>query len=186
MLTLPGLVDVHTHLRDPGGTHKEDWDTGTAAALAGGITQVLAMPNTLPPIADGAALALSGNAAAAKARCDYGIYAAATAHNTDTVHHLAARVCGLKFYLDATFGDLLMDDTSVWLQHLDAWPRGRDAPPIVAHAEQQSLPAFLAAAQITGQPVHIAHVARRGEIEMIARAKAAGWSVTCEAAPHHL
>ena len=48
MLTLPGLIDVHVHLRAPGATHKEDYDSGTAAALAGGFTTVLAMPNTAP------------------------------------------------------------------------------------------------------------------------------------------
>jgi len=47
-----GLIDVHVHLREPGATHKEDFASGTAAALAGGITMVLAMPNTNPPITD--------------------------------------------------------------------------------------------------------------------------------------
>ena len=54
MLKLPGLIDPHVHLREPGATHKEDWDSGTAAALAGGFTTVLAMPNTQPPIFDAA------------------------------------------------------------------------------------------------------------------------------------
>ena len=49
-ITLPGLIDVHTHLRVPGGEHKEDFRTGTAAALAGGITMILGMPNTSPPL----------------------------------------------------------------------------------------------------------------------------------------
>lgn len=53
-----GLIDVHVHLREPGGTEKEDIASGTAAALAGGITMVLAMPNTNPPIVDKAALAM--------------------------------------------------------------------------------------------------------------------------------
>ena len=48
-LTLPGLVDVHTHLRVPGGEHKEDYASGTAAALAGGAPTSLALPNTRPP-----------------------------------------------------------------------------------------------------------------------------------------
>ena len=48
MIEIPGLTDVHVHMREPGATHKEDWQTGTAAALAGGITTVLAMPNTAP------------------------------------------------------------------------------------------------------------------------------------------
>ncbi len=47
---LPGLVDVHVHLRVPGGEHKEDFSTGTRAAIAGGFTTILAMPNTHPPI----------------------------------------------------------------------------------------------------------------------------------------
>ena len=50
MMRLPGMVDVHVHLRVPGGEHKEDFRTGSAAALAGGVTTVLAMPNTHPPI----------------------------------------------------------------------------------------------------------------------------------------
>ena len=56
MLTFPGLIDPHVHMREPGQTHKEDWHTGIAAALAGGFTCVLAMPNTQPPVVDSAAL----------------------------------------------------------------------------------------------------------------------------------
>lgn len=49
IVRLPGLIDVHTHLRVPGGEHKEDFASGSAAALAGGITMILGMPNTSPP-----------------------------------------------------------------------------------------------------------------------------------------
>lgn len=52
MFRLPGLIDVHVHMREPGATYKEDFSSGTAAALAGGITAVLAMPNTNPPVID--------------------------------------------------------------------------------------------------------------------------------------
>lgn len=55
---LPGLIDVHVHLRDPGATYKEDFSSGTAAALAGGLTMVCAMPNTSPSIIDASSLAL--------------------------------------------------------------------------------------------------------------------------------
>ena len=58
LVRIPGLIDVHVHLREPGATHKEDFASGTAAALSGGVTMVLAMPNTDPPIVDGAALSL--------------------------------------------------------------------------------------------------------------------------------
>ena len=52
VLRLPGLIDVHVHIREPGATHKEDFASGTAAALAGGVTMVMAMPNTNPPVVD--------------------------------------------------------------------------------------------------------------------------------------
>jgi carbamoyl-phosphate synthase/aspartate carbamoyltransferase/dihydroorotase len=52
MLKLPGFIDVHVHVREPGATHKEDFSSGTAAALAGGITMILAMPNTNPSVTD--------------------------------------------------------------------------------------------------------------------------------------
>ena len=70
MLKLPGLIDPHVHLREPGQTHKEDYDSGTSAALAGGVTMVLAMPNTRPPIFDEATLDLVLDTAKTKARCD--------------------------------------------------------------------------------------------------------------------
>lgn len=52
LIRLPGLIDVHTHVREPGGEHKETWQTCTKAAIAGGITMILAMPNTSPPLID--------------------------------------------------------------------------------------------------------------------------------------
>jgi carbamoyl-phosphate synthase/aspartate carbamoyltransferase/dihydroorotase len=70
MIQIPGLIDPHVHLREPGATHKEDWDSGTSAALAGGFTAVLAMPNTQPPITDAATLEMALSAAGRKARCD--------------------------------------------------------------------------------------------------------------------
>jgi dihydroorotase len=73
-IILPGLVDVHTHLRVPGGEHKEDFATGTAAALAGGFTTILAMPNTSPPLIDPAVIAATRQTAAATIRCDVGLY----------------------------------------------------------------------------------------------------------------
>lgn len=52
LITLPGLIDIHCHIREPGYTHKEDYASGTAAALAGGVTLICVMPNTDPPVVD--------------------------------------------------------------------------------------------------------------------------------------
>ena len=183
MLRLPGLIDVHVHMREPGATHKEDWDSGTQAALAGGFTAVLAMPNTRPPITDAATLAQALDAAGRKARCDYAQYLGAGPENALTAPALAPRVAGLKMYLDQTYGPLRLDDMTLWMEHFARWPAGA---PIVAHAEGRSMAAVMLLAQLYDRPLHIAHVARREEILLIRAAKEKGLKVTCEVAPHHL
>ncbi|OQA45153.1 MAG: Dihydroorotase [Chloroflexi bacterium ADurb.Bin325] len=182
MLRLPGLIDPHVHLREPGATHKEDWDTGTAAALAGGFTTVLAMPNTRPPVTDAATLALA-LAAAAKARCDYAQFLGAGADNSASAPALAADVAGLKMYLDQTYGPLRLDALTDWQAHFASWPTAR---PIVAHAEDRTLAAVILMAALYRRPVHLAHVSLRDEILLIRKAKEQGLPVTCEVAPHHL
>ena len=183
LMKLPGLIDVHVHMREPGGTHKEDWDSGTVAALAGGFTTVLAMPNTRPPITDAATLAASLDAARAKARCDYGQYLGAGPDNVETAPALAPRVAGLKMYLDQTYGPLRLDEMTLWMEHFAAWPK---SSPIVAHAESRTLAAVILMAALFDRSVHLAHVSLREEILLIRVAKERGLKVTCEVAPHHL
>lgn len=182
-IRLPGLIDPHVHVREPGQTHKEDWDTATQAALAGGVTTILAMPNTKPPIFDATTLELALTAATEKARCDYAQYFGAGPANAAEVARLARRAAGLKMYLDSTFGELRLDDMTLWLEHFRRWP---GPGPIVVHAESRSMAAALAFAQMFDQPVHVAHVSRREEILLIREAKARGVRVTCEVTPHHL
>jgi len=182
-MILPGLIDPHVHLREPGATHKEDWDSGTAAALAGGFTTVLAMPNTQPPITDAATLDLALSVAQAKAHCDYAQYLGAGADNIETAMDLAPRVAGLKLYLDQTYGPLRLDDMTLWMQHFQRWPKRL---PIVAHSESRTMAAVILLAAIYDRPVHIAHVSLREEILLIRAAKERGIKVTCEVAPHHL
>jgi carbamoyl-phosphate synthase / aspartate carbamoyltransferase / dihydroorotase len=188
MLKLPGLIDIHVHLREPGATHKEDFDTGTAAALAGGVTTVLAMPNTQPPLVDATAFQLALDAAVQKARCDYGIYIGAGLENATEIQSLAPKAAGLKMYLDATFGPLLLDNIEAWMAHMEQWPADVDGipRPIVAHAERQTLGALLFVTGLYNRPVHIAHVSRREEIILIRAAKEKGVPVSCEVCPHHL
>jgi len=183
ILKLPGLIDPHVHLRDPGATHKETWDTGTSAALAGGFTCVLDMPNNTPPITDAASLALKQQAAHAQARCDYGIHLGAGADNIATAASLAPQVVALKMYLDQTFGPLRLDTLDVLVAHIQSWSPAR---PLMVHAEGRTIAAAIFVAQLANRPVHICHVARRDEILLIRAAKERGIAVTCEVAPHHL
>lgn len=182
-IRLPGLIDPHVHLRDPGATHKEDFATGTAAALAGGFTCVLDMPNNTPPITDAEALAAKQAVARSKAYCDYGLYLGAGADNIATAAGLAPQVTGLKLYLDQTFGPLRLDDLETLVAHAERWPDDR---PLACHAEGRTIAAAILVAYLTGKPIHICHVSRAEEVDLIRRAKDRGIRVTCEATPHHL
>jgi carbamoyl-phosphate synthase/aspartate carbamoyltransferase/dihydroorotase len=183
MIQLPGLIDPHVHVREPGGTHKEDWDSATQAALAGGFTTILAMPNTHPPITDVETLELSLQAAGQKARCDYAQFLGAGADNFHLTGPLARRCAGLKMYLDQTYGPLRLDEMSLWMKHFAAWPADW---PIVVHAEERSMAAVILVASLFDRAVHIAHVAKKEEILLIRAAKEKGLKVTSEVAPHHL
>ncbi len=183
MLELPGLIDPHTHLREPGGAHKEDFDSGTAAALAGGFTMISCMPNTTPPIVTAEALALAKSRLAQHARCDVGIYLGATLENINSAHTLAGSVAGLKMYLNGTFGTLKMEALDAMVAHAANWPADK---PLLAHAEQHTCAAAILAAQLAGRSIHICHISRKEEILLIRRAKERGMAVTCEAGPHHL
>jgi carbamoyl-phosphate synthase/aspartate carbamoyltransferase/dihydroorotase len=182
-LRLPGLIDPHVHLRDLGQRHKEDWDTGTAAALAGGFTCVLAMPNTQPPVVDAPALAAQQAAARTRARCDYGLFLGAGADNVEGAAALAPQTAGLKMYLDQTFGPLRLDGLGALVAHAERWPAER---PLLCHAEGRTVAAAILVAQLARRAVHLCHVSRKDEIELIAAAKAAGIQVTCEVCPHHM
>jgi carbamoyl-phosphate synthase/aspartate carbamoyltransferase/dihydroorotase len=197
-LRLPGLIDAHVHLREPGYTHKEDFFSGTAAALAGGVTVVLDMPNTNPPTATPDQWRDKARLAAAKAVCDVGLFVGATNTHADAYLPAAAHACGLKIYVSDTFGSLRIDTLALLHRLFRTWAETaaevgyRSAQnsaglgPIAVHAEELMLPVCLALANIYGTPLHVVHVSRRSEIELIAAAKERGRNVTCEATPHHL
>ena len=182
-MRIPGLIDPHVHLREPGANHKEDWDTGTAAALAGGFTAVLAMPNTQPPVTDRESLDAVYVIAAEKAHCDYAQYLGAGPDNVIDAANAAPGAAGLKLYLDQTYGPLRLDEMSLWRLHFNAWPQDR---PLVAHAEGRTLAAAILMSALTDRPLHLAHVATREEILLIRTAKERGLKITCEVTPHHL
>ncbi|MGG5822169.1 dihydroorotase [Falsiroseomonas sp. HW251] len=105
-LVIPGAIDVHTHIREPGMTHKEDWTTGTRAAAAGGVTTVFDMPNTEPAIASVEALDRKKDAAARQAHVNYGLYGILDERSLDHLPALAeAGVIGFKLFYGNTTGN---------------------------------------------------------------------------------
>jgi dihydroorotase len=182
-LKIPGLVDVHVHLREPGGEHKEDMASGSAAALAGGVVLVLDMPNTYPPVVDAGTLALKRRLAQEKAVCDIGFFVGASELNAEDAAGLAGEAAGLKIYLDQTYGPLRMRSLAALLAHFRTWPADR---PIAVHAEGLSVVTAIGLARVYGRRLHLCHVSRADEIALIRAAKESGANVTCEVTPHHL
>jgi dihydroorotase-like cyclic amidohydrolase len=181
-IRLPGAIDIHVHLREPGGTHKEDFSSGTAAALAGGVVAVLDMPNNTPPVVDRSTLDQKIELARLKARCDYAFYLGASRENAATPV-IDPHVAGLKMYLDATYGPLRLASLPALLRHFESWPRNK---PIAAHAEGLSTAVIIGLAQLYDRRAHVCHVSRGSEIELVRRAKERGAHITCEVTPHHL
>ncbi|XP_027201907.2 carbamoyl-phosphate synthetase 2, aspartate transcarbamylase, and dihydroorotase rudimentary [Dermatophagoides pteronyssinus] len=185
IIRLPGLIDVHVHLREPGAPEKEDFESGTAAALAGGITLVGVMPNTRPPITNQETLQQVLNLAQTKAKCDYALFMAATNDNSDELARIArqTRFMAVKMYLNDTFGQLRLDSMIDCMNHFEKLPKN---VLICVHAERQTAAMAILLSQLYDRHVHICHVAREEEILLIKKAKEKGINVTCEVTPHHL
>lgn len=182
IITLPGLIDPHVHLRDPGQTEKEDFTTGTSAALAGGFTAVLDMPNNAEPIFTVERLKEKIELAKQKAVCDIGFYYGSQGDNLDTFTEAAEHAVGLKLYLNVTTGNFLMDPMHLKKIYA-AWPAHL---PVLLHAEEDVIDIAVQSLGGLDRPVHICHMPSREILEKIIQAKQAGLPVTCGVTPHHL
>jgi dihydroorotase (multifunctional complex type) len=208
LFVFPGFIDSHVHFRDPGAPHKEDFLSGTRAALAGGVTTVLDMPNTQPSTDSRAHLDEKIALVASKALADYGLYFGATDTNIEEAATVSHKVVALKLYMGSSTGSLLVTEFSPIYRHFATFPLDK---PIVVHAEdEQALKYFatpdlqdhnqarppisaqialsraLAIAEKTGRRLHIAHTTTQRELELIQEAKQKGVRVTCEVTPLHL
>jgi dihydroorotase len=213
LVLAPGLVDLHTHLREPGAEHKETIETGTRAAAAGGYTAVAPMANT-DPVADDASVIAEVAAAAARA-------------GLADVFPVGAITKGLEGEALAEIGEmvaagvhLFSDDgrcvpTARTLRNALTYALAFEEVTIAEHCEEASLSAgqqmhegFLSAslgltgqpgvaehaivyrdlevARLTGGRLHLCHLSTAPSVELVRRAKADGVRVTAEVTPHHL
>jgi carbamoyl-phosphate synthase/aspartate carbamoyltransferase/dihydroorotase len=182
MIKLPGLIDVHVHLRDPGQTEKEDFFTGTSAALAGGFTTVLDMPNNKIPITSIKALNNKQKIASEKIACDTGFYFGSLGDNFKELELVQNVVFGLKIYLNQTTGNYIVDE-KVFKKVCEVWPKRK---PILLHAEADVIEQMIEIAGQAGQRIHICHISSETEFQTIINAKKRGYNVTCGVTPHHL
>ena len=182
LIKLPGLVDVHVHLREPGGIQKEDFETGTKAAIAGGYTQILDMPNNIPPTVNSKSLNNKISGAKNRIWCDLGFNFGATAKSTIHFDKVNDKVFGLKIYMSQTTGPLLVNDKKDRDLIFKSW---KSTLPIMVHARDEIIEDAIALAQKYKKRIHICHVTYN-QLSIIKKAKQNGLKITSEACPHHL
>ncbi len=212
LLVTPGLIDLHTHLREPGQEHKETIASGTRAAVAGGYTAVCAMANTVPPNDERAVTEMMLAEAARHGACRvYPIGAVSRGLKGEALAELAdLRAGGCVAVSDdgkPVYNAQLMRRALEYCSMLDI--------PVIAHEEDADLteggvmhegyystllglsgmPASseetmvardVILARLTGAHLHIAHLSTAGAVDAVRSARAAGVRVTCEVTPHHL
>jgi allantoinase len=212
---LPGLVDTHVHVNEPGRTHWEGFATATKAAAAGGVTTLVDMPlNCLPPTTDAAALELKRAAAEGKCSVDVAFWGGAVPGNeSDRAGLHRAGVRGFKCFLaDSGVPEFPpLDDADLYraatqvaelgsllLVHAEdpaclGAVRGLDRADYAAflrsrppQAETSAIEAVIEAARRTGVRAHILHVSSADAIELLAAARADGLAVSGETCPHYL
>lgn len=181
---LPGLIDVHVHLREPGATQKEDFYTGSRAAVKGGITFMIDMPNNPTPTITIERLDEKVELSK-KALCDIGFHFGTNGKNLDQLPLAAARpeVYGLKIYCNHTTGEMLIEDEGLLEGVFGAWPVGK---PILVHAEGEQLAMAIRLAKKHGQRLHVCHITQASEVAMVREAKQEGLSISAGVCPHHL
>ncbi len=212
LMALPGVIDGHVHFREPGLEHEETWLTGTRAAVMGGVTTVLDMPNTIPPTdtVDRARAKLA--LAQASAHCDFGIFGLLFDRPDDALALAGdGLVVGLKAFMGPTTGNLgpPADDSvraaltqpgrRVVFHAEDEWEiesnlqvlAGREDA--IAHLESRPAEAEVMAIDHVGQLVletrgagHIAHVSSIDGLARIDHWRSRGTDLMCEVTPHHL
>lgn len=186
MIQLPGLIDPHVHFRTPGQSYKEDFLTGTKAALAGGYTTVIDMPNNTTPITSLEKLDEKIAIAKKQIVCDVGFYFGSLGANLTQFPLVQDKVLGLKIYLNQTTGGFIVDE-NVFRKICEVWPRqSLGGHPIVVHAEADVIGQIIEIAHQAGQCLHIAHISSQIELQTVIHAKMKGYKVTCGVTPHHL
>ena len=202
-IILPGLIDIHVHLREPGLEGKEDISTGTKAAAAGGVTTIFEMPNTSPATTTVRLLEEKRSLMREKAVVNYGLYIGATEDNIGEIKK-AENVAGVKLYMGSSTGDLLVtgeeairnifnsgkkavihaEDEEMMKKNAEAHREESD-PHVHSMIRDDSVEASAVrrAAEIASSPekLHFTHVSSRKGIDLIKKAGS-----TCDVTPHHL
>ena len=206
---LPGVIDTQVHFREPGLTHKEDLETGSRAAIMGGVTSVFEMPNTDPQTTDAQALADKVRRGTHRMHCDFAFWVGGTHHNIAHIPELERLpgAAGIKVFMGSSTGSLLVEDDagvtailsktrrrSAFHSEDEMMLRARqnlrvDGDPS-SHPVWRSAEVALACtkrlvriARETGARIHVLHISTSDEMHFLKDHKDVA---SCEVTPHHL
>ncbi len=213
---LPGMIDDQVHFREPGLTHKGDFHSESRAAIAGGVTSYMEMPNSKPPTTNVEQLMWKYARAAETSAANYAFYFGATNDNIDDIRALDPKLtCGLKVFMGASTGNMLVDNESTLAAifrdspvliatHCESTPMiqanikqamekyGKNIP-VTEHARIRSAEACYASSELAvalankyGAQLHILHISTARELELFKPGPLAGKNITAEACVHFL
>jgi dihydroorotase len=213
---MPGMIDDQVHFREPGLTHKGDLATESAAAVAGGITSFMDMPNVNPLTTTRQALAEKHERAAGRCSANYGFYLGATNNNIDEIKALQVNEgCGIKAFMGASTGDMLVDDPealelifqhapvivvthcedspTIWANEARAKEKYGDDVPLSEHPSIRSAEACLMSSSMAidlarrhDALLQVLHLTTAIEMEQFSPAHRAEKRITAEVCVHHL
>jgi len=213
---MPGMIDDQVHFREPGLTEKGDIGSESAAAVAGGVTSFMDMPNVSPQTTTREALAAKYQAANGRARANYAFYLGATNRNIEEIRALrVGEACGIKVFMGASTGDMLVDDSHalelifagapiIIVTHCEHSPTIRDNEarakaefgadvPMSEHPKIRSATACLASSSLAvdlarrhGARLHVLHLTTALEMGLFSRTSRHEKNITAEACVHHL
>ncbi|MGL4954914.1 MAG: dihydroorotase, partial [Cetobacterium sp.] len=178
---LPGVIDVHTHMRDPGLSYKEDFETGSKACAKGGVTTFIDMPNTVPNTTTDEILKEKEKNSEGRSYVDYGFhFGGSKLDNSEEIKKVRKRVASTKIFLNMSTGDMLVEEDKV-LENLF-----KESKIVSVHAEEDMIHRAIDLARRFRKPLYLCHLSKKSEVEKLRAAKKEGLKIYGEVAPHHL
>ena len=178
---IAGIIDPHVHMRDPGLTQKEDFNSGSKAAARGGVTSFLDMPNTIPNTITKENLLAKKNLMIGKSYVDYGFhFGGSKADNSDDIKNIINDAASTKIFFNASTGNMLVEDDKILEKLFES------SKIVTVHAEDRMVDKAIEIAKKTKTPLYLCHISLESEIDSLKIAKDSGMIIYGEATPHHL
>ena len=178
---LPGIIDPHVHLRDPGLTHKEDFTTGSMACAKGGITTFFDMPNTIPNVTSQEELNHKKEIHKNSSYVDYAFwFGGSKDNNKKEIEKIKYKVIGTKVFMNVSTGNMLIENDKT----LD--DIFKVSKIVGVHAEGKMVEKAIYLSEKFNTPLYLCHLSTKEEIEYLRNAKKRNLKVYGEVTPHHL